>query len=320
MLNVLVSYAFISENIINLIKSTQGHVRWTLDSGAFTAFHRGSPINIDEYIEFCVEHGHLFDHYIALDVIENAKASKKNLEKMVKAGLKPMAVLTGSDDVNESVELSAVSKSICLGGGTNLPMEVYSTRISKVRELVGKEVWIHGLGFARGLKVASTHVDSVDASSWEEGLRWGSFAYFEPAIGVKSKGWNDIVKTPWKELTPGIRSALVSLGLKKAHLKNKDSINRGSVSLIGIHGAYSWLKFASALQQRGVRFYFAVPGFNVVLMNLIIAAKHSTISGIRWDDCLPDQKVAKETFRNPPKLVLDMIEASKNAERVFNIK
>ena len=319
MLNILVSYAFMNDNVVRLVKSTQGFVRWTLDSGAFSAFNAGKVIELSKYIEFCQENGHLFDHYVALDVIGNARDSKTNLEAMVAKNLKPMAVLTSFDNVSEAKELSQAGNALCVAGGTSMPMDKYSRRIAKIRDAVGDGVWLHGLGFGRGMKVASTRINGVDASSWEEGLRWGSFGYFVPAVGVKSQSWSEIVKTPWAKLDSDVKSSLVSLGLQKRHLSDKDSINRGAISLIGIHGAYAWLKFASALGERGVRFSFAVPGFNVVMMNLIIAAKYARPQGISWDDCLPDQRVAKKTFRDPPKLIMDVIRASKNAEKVFNI-
>lgn len=320
MLNILVSYAFMSDNVVRLAKSTQGFIRWTLDSGAFSAFNAGKVIELSKYIEFCQENGHLFDHYVALDVIGNAKESKLNLEKMVAKGLKPMAVLTGFDNVGEARELSQAGNALCVAGGVSMPMDYYSSRIAKIRDIVGDEVWLHGLGFGRGMKVASTRINGVDASSWEEGLRWGSFGYFVPAVGVKSQSWSEIVKTPWSKLDPGVKSCLVSLGLKKSHLADKNSLNRGAVSLIGIHSAYSWLKFASALEERGVRFNFAVPGYNQVLMNLVIAAKYAQVHGISWSNCLPDQQVANKTFRDPQKLIMDLARASKNAEKVFNIK
>ena len=319
MLNILVSYAFMSDNVIRLVQSSQGFVRWTLDSGAFSAFNAGKVIELSKYIAFCQEHGHLFDHYVALDVVGNAKDSKSNLDKMVSAGLTPMAVLTSYDHLSEAKELSQAGNALCIAGGTMMPMDKYSTRIANVRDVVGEDVWLHGLGFGRGMKVASTRINGVDASSWEEGLRWGSFGYFVPAVGVKSQSWSEIVKTPWQKLNPAVRNSLVSLGLKRKHMQNKDSLNRGAVSLIGIHSAYAWLKFASALEKRGVRFNFAVPGYNQVLMNLVIAAKHAHKHGISWDSCLPDQQVANEIFRDPRRLVSDLVRASQNNEKVFNI-
>ncbi len=320
MLNVLVSYAFMSERMISLIAATQGFIRWTLDSGAFTAYQSGQTIPLEEYMDFCEEHAHLFDHYVALDVCENPKATKVNIETMVKRGLKPMAVLTTENSISEAKDLASISNALCVAGGTVQPMKKYSTRIAKVRDVVGPDVWLHGLGFGRGMKVGSTQINAVDASSWEEGLRWGNFGYFVKAIGVKSKSWQEIIKTPWDKLDPEIKSALVSLNLKKRHLANKNSINRGSVSLVGIYTAYSWLRFTAALQEKGVRFNFATPGYNLVFMNLIIAAKYGTLKGIRWDDCLKDQPFAKETFHDREKLLIDCVKASKNCAKIFNIK
>ena len=77
-----------------------------LDSGAFTAWTKGRPIDLKQYVEFIKRQEHLLTGYIALDVIpgvpgrlptedeakEATERTLANLDLMRLAGLKPIPV------------------------------------------------------------------------------------------------------------------------------------------------------------------------------------------------------------------------------------
>jgi len=73
--------------------------KYILDSGAFTAFNKGTKIDIDEYIEFVRLHSDLFDYCISLDVIGNAKDSYHNWKYIQSKGVNVIPVFhLGTDE------------------------------------------------------------------------------------------------------------------------------------------------------------------------------------------------------------------------------
>ena len=77
-----------------------------LDSGAFSAWRLGKPINIDEYCDFLLTNASWVGHYVNLDVInpqdpEQAAAdSFANLLHMRKRGLRPVPVYHAGEDIS----------------------------------------------------------------------------------------------------------------------------------------------------------------------------------------------------------------------------
>lgn len=296
MLSLLISYAYMKPDVLRMVQATQGGVRWLLDSGAFTAHMQGREIDMAEYCEFLQENGHLFWQYIALDKVGDAEGTQANLDTMRAQGLNPMPVITVDEDVERApvvLGASGACTHLCVAGGVSEPLELYGPRLAAVRRLVGADVWLHGLGFARGMKVASTQVNSVDASSWMAGQRWGQLVWFDPARGCRNLGWKDALRRKWNNLPQGVQLALVNMGLTSGDLSDKDLLQRGAVSMLGIQSAFASLQYAGALAQRGVRFIWPIPSVDLS-MALIIAARHATSTGVPWAACRDDVARARE--------------------------
>lgn len=317
MLNLLVSYAYMTPDMLKLVQHTQGRVRWLLDSGAFTAHQQGKPIDLDRYIKFVNDNGHLFWQSVALDVVGDASATKNNLRDMRMAGLNPMPVCTVDEHVDEMPALLGDHcVHLCIAGGASEPTETYAPRIAAIRQRVGDHVWLHGLGFARGLRVAGTRVNSVDASSWMAGQRWGQLTWFEDGIGVRNVSWREALKRPWRNLPRGAQQAIVEMGLTRDSLRNADAMQRGAASMLGVQSAFTSLQYAAALQQRGVKFFFAVPNVGLT-MSLFVAATHAAPRSLVWDQCKSDAESVRA-------LQLDRLQeyacnASDNATAVFGL-
>lgn len=81
-------------------------IRLLLDSGVFSAWKKGLPLPLKEYIAYIKKHEHLLWHYVSVDVIpgkrfekrsadeveHSAKQGYKNFQIMLDAGLKPVPV------------------------------------------------------------------------------------------------------------------------------------------------------------------------------------------------------------------------------------
>lgn len=315
MLNLLISYAYMTAEVMRMVRETQGVVRWLLDSGAFTAHEQGKPIRVEQYIEFLRENGHLFWQTIALDKVGDASTTRRNLGAMRAAGLNPMPVLTVDEHVEGLGELlGAECRHLCVAGGVTEPLALYGPRLAEVRRRVGDGVWLHGLGFARGLPVASTRVNSVDASSWMAGQRWGQLVWFQPAIGPRNIAWRELLGRPWNKVPRGAQQVLVNMGLTPGDLREPDLLQRGAVSMLGVQSAFATLQFAGALEQRGIRFFFPIPSVDLA-MALLVAARHATAQGVPWAACRED--VAQARTIQCERLGEYAAQASENATRIW---
>jgi hypothetical protein len=70
-----------------------------LDSGAYSAYTQGKPIDVYAYIDFIKSHLDDIDVYASLDVIGSAEGTWKNQEIMEAAGLRPMPVYHAKEPV-----------------------------------------------------------------------------------------------------------------------------------------------------------------------------------------------------------------------------
>ncbi len=70
-----------------------------VDSGAFSAWRRGSRIDIQEYISFLKKHEDVIDIYANLDVIGDPVATWENQMIMESAGLEPLPCYHYGEDV-----------------------------------------------------------------------------------------------------------------------------------------------------------------------------------------------------------------------------
>lgn len=69
-----------------------------LDSGAFSAWKQGTPIDINAYIDFVKTHEKNIALYAVLDVIGDAKGTLKNQKIMEEAGLNPLPTFHFGED------------------------------------------------------------------------------------------------------------------------------------------------------------------------------------------------------------------------------
>lgn len=293
MINILVSYAYIKKSpmMLDAIRDAQGHARVMLDSGAFTAHGQGETITLDEYCGFVADTRDLWWGYVSLDKVGDSETTERNLAAMRERGLDPMPVLTVDAHVDKAPTLIGKSASLCVAGGVTEPLTSYGPRLEEIRRRVGADVWLHGLGFTRGLRTGRTAVNSVDSSSWLSGRRFGAFQWYEPMKGVRHLGWSDMRARPWASLPARAKQALVGLNLSREDLTSRD-MSRGGKSALAMQSTRAFFEYASVLEARGVRYFFAVtyPDF----MQLFIAARNATRDGISWPDCQRDVKASKD--------------------------
>lgn len=162
-----------------------------LDSGAFSAWSLGSPIELQDYINFVHEHGHKFTWYANLDfiadpigrgeptpeqlevmLVKSGGLTWENQLEMERQGLKPLPVFHFREDVKWLKKMLDRYDHIALGGMVEVPnTKLYDWLDSIFTEYLtdnkGMPTYkVHGFGWTAAKVVNRYPWWSVDSSSW----------------------------------------------------------------------------------------------------------------------------------------------------------
>ena len=174
-LRFLVSYAYMHD------PQTRAVVDWCtehgyplfLDSGAYSADTLGSEISLEEYRDHCLEHADRYETIAALDVIGDARASRRNWEAMRDAGVDCIPTFHAGEPWDDLVELLEATDHIALGGvarrvylGNQSRVMAWIARCFRTVEEVRPGARVHGFGMTSTRIMASFPWDSVDSTSW----------------------------------------------------------------------------------------------------------------------------------------------------------
>lgn len=211
-----------------------------LDSGAFSAWRLGCPIDLGKYCEYISEHKAALDSYIVLDVIGSIEGTEANLIEMRRRGLDPLPVYH-SDREPLSVWEKILAENtgyVCLGGlAVNRPTDdVLEARLKKCWAMVEKHwpVKIHGLGVLTQWMLERYPFYSVDGSSAIMGAGMGQVQRF---VGgrLAALNWQDDAKVNWDgSVVDGIgrvrsetsKSESAHIGRRMANIKAQLALER----------------------------------------------------------------------------------------------
>jgi len=88
----LLSFAYLDRfwTMADAVKLRAACIAMFLDSGAFTAWTRGTPIDLGAYLAFVEAHGAMWDHVAALDSIDDWRQSVANWRAMLDRSARPV--------------------------------------------------------------------------------------------------------------------------------------------------------------------------------------------------------------------------------------
>lgn len=115
--NVLVAYPYANGPVVAKLADMRSRgANVYIDSGAFSAWNAGTPIDFDDYVRFL--RGLPFDPtgYFQLDVVGDRDATIGNLKRMVDAKLKPIAVFQRGMPESDIDVLYTMAKIVAVGG------------------------------------------------------------------------------------------------------------------------------------------------------------------------------------------------------------
>jgi hypothetical protein len=200
-----------------------------LDSGAFTAWKGGSPIDLDDYCRFI--EGLAFPpwRYFALDVIGDPVASMRNYETMRARGFNPMPVFTRGEDPAILDTYYETSDVVGIGGLANT--EGNRAFVNGIMpHVAGRRV--HTLGFAHREYLRAYRPYMADSSTWVNPLRFGLVDLHRDGqvISIKKA---DFIRPPKPEVAAFVRE----FGIRPRDLARKEQwtnsgVGRNAVELM----------------------------------------------------------------------------------------
>jgi hypothetical protein len=268
-----------------------GVVDIMVDSGAFSQYMSGKalarqgkkvsdPINVRDYIAWVKENRECIWQHIALDVIKDPPGTRRNLDTMVDAGLRPVLELVP--------QLVKVNPLVCVAGGADAARAFVQQRIQKVFAVSGGKARIHGLAFVKHPDIYQLPLYSADSSSWMAGGRFGTLSRYSPRDGLVSTPWQKAVRDPaW------LRYMVEQCGVPARRVADPEFHRRvcGIGSFVTAYASLRQVEFAS---RRGVRLMFVCANPNMVKwMAAVLAGAHEDRSRDSFD-----YMAAREVYLN----------------------
>lgn len=247
------AYPYITQSLLDTVSAHSSHVRFVVDSGAFTAWKAGKSILIDDYCTFLHNLPIKPWRYFTLDVVGNPEGSYKNYEIMLRRGFKPIPIFTRGEDPKALETYYQTSDVVGIGG-------LVATKGNKgfvkgIMNKVGKRN-VHWLGFTNLSFLKHYKPYMADSSSWEMGGRFGAAPLY---LGG---GHLDVLRKkeciPPKKITPEKVRALQTLGFSEADCYKQENWSGGD-SLCRNLGGASYVKLSLDVENKiGTKLFLAV--------------------------------------------------------------
>lgn len=141
---------------------------WVMDSGAYSAKNSGVEIDLQAFIATCKEltaADPLLTECFGLDVIGDAKETRKNVERMWKAGVEAIPTYHRGEPEEYLQHYAKNYPKIALGGVADLRGAAKSNWIQQCFARVWPKK-IHGFGVSGEADILAAPWHSVDSTSW----------------------------------------------------------------------------------------------------------------------------------------------------------
>lgn len=261
LLNLLVAYPYMTQGVINAIQDNKEKIRFVLDSGAFTAWKSGSPIQLDDYCRFLESLPFTPWRYFSLDVIGDPKASLKNYETMLNRGFNPVPIFTRGECPTVLDDYYKTSDVVGIGGLVGTPRNKgFINGIMK--HINGRKV--HWLGFTSINFIKHYKPYMCDSSSWEGGARYGRLSLYLGGGKTKTIKKSDFQNKPSEE----VLRALKLQGVNPSDLAKASSWHGGN-SLIRYLSAKNSVFLSLDIQKNLKTFVFQAASTNLAISLLI---------------------------------------------------
>jgi len=191
--NILVAYPYMSKQVIDVLSANKSQVRFVLDSGAFTAWKAGKPVDLDSYCKFIEQLPFEPWRYFTLDVIGNPGESMKNYETMLKRGFNPVPIFTRGEEISVLDDYYKTSDVVGIGGLVGTPNNKGFVN-GIMKHVNGRKV--HWLGFTGMDFVKYYKPYMCDSSGWESGAQYATMRLYMGAGKFQTLAKKDFQNKP----------------------------------------------------------------------------------------------------------------------------
>lgn len=264
-LSVLVAYPYMDKKMVEALEKYRDGIEFFLDSGAFTAWNAGKPIELDDYCRFLERLPFMPDRYFALDVVGDPVATVENYKRMLERGFNPIPVFTPSQSFEDIEEYYKTTEIIGCGGLTTKYGKESIPYLIKVMKYCGGRK-VHLLGYTKPEFVKHFRPYSCDSSSWLSARRFGTANLYIGQGKFVNFGRKQAIKKPRQE----ILNAIKNLGFSLTDF-TKEQNWRGGYSIAFQVSTRSWCKYLMDAERAiGTKIFLAMTG----AFDLNVAIKH----------------------------------------------
>lgn len=250
-LNILVAYPYMNPQVIENLQAAGPSLRFVLDSGAFTAWKAGKPIQLDDYCRFLEGLPIKPWRYFTLDVIGDPEGTMRNYETMLARGFKPVPIFTRGEDPSVLDCFYKTSDVVGIGGLVGTPGN--RGFVKGIMRHVGDRL-VHWLGFTDLDFVKAYKPYMCDSSSWESAARYGAIRLYMGNARFLA------IKKSHLQLRPSkaVLDRICQLGVDPFRLAKLDEWH-GGTSASRILCARSWVALSVDVERHtGTKMFLAL--------------------------------------------------------------
>jgi hypothetical protein len=211
-LNVLVAYPYMTGRVITALQGIGDKLRLVVDSGAFTAWNAGKPIELDDYCRFLETLPVTPWRYFTLDVIGDPAKTWDNYQTMLARGFKPVPILTKGEGRELLDEYYKTSDVVGIGGINSVTNK--RMFVKRAMQMVGNRK-VHLLGFTDVDYLKFYRPYMCDSSGYDQS-RFGQIRLY---MGRGRFAY--VKKADLDRIDPLRQQALVSYGVTVEALRHK---------------------------------------------------------------------------------------------------
>ena len=263
---MLLSYAYLRKMSDDQLAWIFGnpHVEFLIDSGGFTALNAGEEIPLSDYIAWLHKWKEKLFGYVALDKLGDPETSDRQLQVMLKEGLKPVPVHVRGDDEARMDQLFEWSDWVAQGGFRRPHKGWGSVEYVKQKMHWAKGRNVHWLGYTRSDMVLGFRPYSCDSSNQAAGRIWGQCQVYRGLGKIQSGRHHDWLARPFDL---GLANLVAAAGFTRNDFYNKQLWRSTGVPLTRFVpnevSICSWVRYTREMRERvGTRYFQATtPSF-----------------------------------------------------------
>lgn len=270
-MNVLMAYPYLTPPALKFWRDNQDSIDMLVDSGAFTAWKSGNPIQLDDYCRFLDGLEMKPWRYFALDVIGDPAATEKNYETMLQRGFKPVPIFTRGESTSVIDDLYKTSDTIAVGGLVQTRQN--KAFVNHVMKIINKRK-VHLLGFCRQEYLLAHRPTSVDSSSWLSPAQFGRSYIYLGNLKYETYTKEEARKRPPSKLACRILRDKYKLDYRRF----KDpmewrNLGRQYDTMLTILQAMQIYWYQQDMAKYGVKYFAATAGAGALDMERLMKAK-----------------------------------------------